>query len=73
MSLVVRLVPSHMGTLQEKLSGALAGLHVGHHQTAWMNLKDQFFSKPKPGIVLILPGLMMLPGLFASLKIRPFR
>jgi hypothetical protein len=39
-----------VGTLQEKLSGALAGLHVGHHQTAWMNLKDQFFSKPKPPI-----------------------
>jgi hypothetical protein len=36
-----------VGTLQEKLSGALAGLHVGHHQTAWMQLKDQFFSEPK--------------------------
>jgi hypothetical protein len=45
--LLVRLVPSHVGTLQEKLSGALAGLHVGHHQTAWMQLKDQFFSEPK--------------------------
>jgi len=32
-----------------------------------------FFSKPKPGIVLILPGLMILPGLLASLNIRPLR
>ena len=30
-----------------------------------------FFSKPKPGIVFTLPGLMMLPGLFASLNTRP--
>jgi hypothetical protein len=48
--LLVRLVPSHVGTLQEKLSGALAGLHIGHHQAAWINLKDQFFSEPEPPI-----------------------